>query len=58
MRHDYRFPRTSREAFGDRAYSWQFPRDDVRDPPAFKWTLTILGLVFAGLEVAKAAGVM
>lgn len=57
MRHDYRFPRTSREAFGDPAYSWQFPQD-VQDPPAFKWVMTILGLVFVGIEVARAAGVM
>ena len=33
MRHDYQFPRTSREAFGMPAQSWQFDKPRKSDWP-------------------------
>ena len=44
MRHDYMFPRTSREAFGMPAQSWQF--DEPRKPD---WHLAVLLAVMAAI---------
>lgn len=44
MRHDYQFPRTSREAFGIPAQSWQF--DEPRKPD---WHIAVLLAVMAAI---------
>jgi len=47
MRHDYMFPRTSREAFGDAAQPWQFdgPRKSDRSIALILALLALLAWV-------------